>query len=1218
MKQASTNREARERCKPSKTASLCRKVATLAVLSIFAVSYAFGQQQRVTLDVSNGNLSTVLQAIKDQTGLNFVMNADMQNVSNINIKADGKPVEEVLGEVLRNSNYEYVIQSNSIIIRTRPVSQPGRVTITGTVKDIYGDPVIGASITISGTSRGATTDVNGHFSLSDNLQPTTKIEISCLGLRTRELVLGSQTHFDIILESSEQTIEGVVVTGMTTMDKRLFTGATDKLSSQDVKLDGVADISRGLEGRSAGVSVQNVSGTFGTAPKIRIRGATSIYGSSKPLWVVDGVIVEDVAEVSADDLSTGDAMTLISSAIAGLSPDDIEDFQILKDGSATSIYGARAMAGVIAITTKKGRPGEMRINYTGEFTTRLKPRYSEFDIMNSQDQMGVYQELEEKGWLNFSEVYRARHSGVYGQMYKLINNYNEKTGQFGLENTDKAKNAFLRKAEFRNTDWFDELFKTTVMQSHSISVSTGTDKANNYMSISILDDPGWYTRSSVTRYTASANSTYRIIKGFTLYMKASASYRNQEAPGTLGQDVDTVYGEVKRDFDINPYSFALNTSRTLGAYDVHTRNYTGFNIFQELDDNYMDINVLDASFQGKLTWEPLSGLMVSALAAMKYSSNSMQWHVKDNSNISRAYREMSDDTVANNNPFLYTNPDFTNALPMSILEEGGIFEKTEYRMRTTDFRADINYNTDFNGVHIMHLYGGMEINSTERSRDWFKGWGMLYDYGELAKFDYMAFKWFEESNANYFTLYNSTKKNVAFFAQGTYSYKGKYILNGTFRYEGTNRLGRSSSARWLPTWNVAGAWNIHDESFFKSLRPALSHLSLKASYSLTADAGPSWVANSTDLIYSTNPWKPTAEDRETGLYISESENESLTYEKKHELNIGLDAGFLKDRISLQADVYWRNNFDLIGRLSTQGLSGQIRRYANIADMKSSGVEITISTRNIATKDFKWNTNLSFSYTRNKITNLVSSTALMSLVRASSYSLEGYPVGALFSIPFIGLDEDGLPMFEWVDGKVITQDNYADVNFQLSDEDQIKSFLRYEGPSDPPITGGFNNTFTYKKFTLGVFMTYAFGNKIRMRPIFSSYYSDLNATSDTYKNRWMLPGDELYTNIPVIASRRQYNDVANIRKAYSAYNYSDLRVADGGFIRMKEISLAYDFPQRWAQAISARTISLKVAAVNPFLIYADKDLNGQDPEFYVAGGVSSPNPKQFTFTVRIGF
>ena len=193
----------------------------------------------------------------------------------------------------------------------------------------------------------------------------------------------------------------------------MFSGATTKIKASDAKLNGMADVSRSLEGRAAGVSVQNVSGTFGTAPKIRVRGATSINGSSKPLWVVDGVIMEDVVDVAAEDLSSGDANTLISSAIAGLNADDIESFQILKDGSATSIYGARAMAGVIVITTKKGKAGQAHINYTGEYTMRLKPSYNDFNIMNSQDQMSVYRELQQKGFLNYAEMANAGSSGVY-------------------------------------------------------------------------------------------------------------------------------------------------------------------------------------------------------------------------------------------------------------------------------------------------------------------------------------------------------------------------------------------------------------------------------------------------------------------------------------------------------------------------------------------------------------------------------------------------------------------------------------------------------------------------------------------------------------------------------------------------------------------------------------------------------------------------------------
>ena len=252
--------------------------------------------------------------------------------------------------------------------------------VTGTVISADdNEPIIGASVLVQGQKSGTVTDATGQFTL--NVPAGKKIVISYIGMETQTVT--PKNGMQVVMHNSAELTE-VVVTGMQKTDRRLFTGATTKIDASSAKIDGVADISRSLEGRAAGVSVQNVSGTFGSAPKIRVRGATSIYGSSKPLWVVDGVIMEDVTEVSADDLSSGDAETLISSAIAGLNSDDIESYQILKDGSATSIYGARAMAGVIVVTTKKGKAGSNRISYTGEFTMRLKPSYSNFNIMNSQ------------------------------------------------------------------------------------------------------------------------------------------------------------------------------------------------------------------------------------------------------------------------------------------------------------------------------------------------------------------------------------------------------------------------------------------------------------------------------------------------------------------------------------------------------------------------------------------------------------------------------------------------------------------------------------------------------------------------------------------------------------------------------------------------------------------------------------------------------------------
>lgn len=1080
-------------------------------------------------------------------------------------------------------------------------------TVKGTViSQEDGQPVIGATIKVVGSKTGTTTDIDGHFSIS--VPDGKKLQVSYVGMTTQ--TVAAKDGMKVTLVADGQVLGDVVVTGMQKMDKRLFTGASTKISAEDSKLDGVADISRSLEGRAAGVSVQNVSGTFGTAPKIRVRGATSIYGNSKPLWVVDGVIMEDVTDVSADELSSGDANTLISSAIAGLNSDDIETFDILKDGSATSIYGARAMAGVIVITTKKGKSGQARINYTGEYTMRLKPSYSTFNIMNSQDQMSVYQEMQQKGYLNYAEISNAASSGVYGKMYELINTYNPATGTFALANTAEARAEYLRQAEYRNTDWFDELFSNSIQHNHSVSISTGTEKSQTYASVSAMFDPGWTKQSQISRYTANLNNTFNISKKLTFSMIANSSYRKQEAPGTLSSETDAVTGEIHRSFDINPYSYALNTSRALDPNTFYVRNYAPFNIMHELENNYIDLDVFDMRVQGELKYKPITKVELGVLAAYKYNQSTQNHHILDDSNQAMAYRAMPTTTIRDNNPFLYTDPDDIFALPVTVLPYGGIYNKTSNKMNAWDFRATASYNDVYAQDHIVNLYGGMEVNSIDRTYDWFRGWGMQYSLGEIANYAYQVFKKGAEDNSQYFEISNTHERRAAFFGTATYSWKGRYTINGTIRYEGTNKLGKSSSARWLPTWNVSGAWNAHEEPWFeKTFKNVMTHATLKASYSLTAESGPSWVTNSLPVISSYTPWRPFAGLKESGLQETDRANGELTFEKKHEFNIGLQLGFWNNRINFEMDWYKRNNYDLIGIVNTQ-MGGM--KYGNVASMKSNGVEMSLSVNPVKTKDFSWTTNLIYSHTHNEVTELENNQRVIDLVSGTGFALEGYPVRSLFSIPFRGLNNEGLPTFLDQDGNITTTGIY----FQTQDKEKL-SFLEYSGSVDPTDVGSWGNVFKYKNLTLNVFITYSFGNVIRLDPVFKNEYNDLIATPKEFKNRWTVPGDEKTTNIPVIASSRQNRNDSNLSYAYNAYNYSTERIAKGDFIRMKEISLAYDFPKTLIEPLKLNNLSLKLQATNLFLIYADKKLNGQDPEFFNTGGVAVPMPKQFTLTLRLG-
>lgn len=1096
--------------------------------------------------------------------------------------------------------------------------------VTGTVISAEdGEPVIGAAILVTGTQIGTVTDIDGNFSLKVPEKHKT-LEVSYIGMRKQTVTV--KPKLNITLETESEMIEEVVVTGMGKVDKRMFTGASANLKADAMMQAGANDVSRSLEGRVAGVQVTNVSGTFGAAPKVRVRGATSIYGNSKPLWVVDGVIYEDNVDVSADELASGDAKTLISSAVAGLNSDDIDTFTVLKDGSATSIYGARAMAGVIVITTKKGQKGRATLNYTGEFTTRLKPSYRDYNIMNSQEMMGVYKEMSDKGWLQLESLANGKNSGIYGYMFQQLRAYDMTNGVFGLQNTQAAKNAYLQQAEFRNTDWFDLLFSNSVSQTHSVSASTGTEKSQTYISMSLLNDPGQYiSRSKVSRYTFNANTSYDVLKNVTIRFAANGSHRDQQAPGSLNQTTDVVTGEVKRDFDINPFSYSLNTSRCLDPNVSYTRFYSPFNIFDELENNYNELSVNDLMFRGELEFRPVRGLTVSGLIAARMTSTKQVHNVMDDSNQANAYRAGTDATDDNStvryaNSLLYTDPDNDLALPESVLPLGGIKYQTDDAMRSYSYRVQADYRNVWKDVHTLNVLLGSELQTLRRVHGTWTGWGYEFNNGGITYTPYLWLKMCNEENTEYFGESFTQNNTLAYYGMATYSYDQRYTVSGTLRYEGTNRLGKATSSRWLPTWNVSGSYDIYQEPWMKEARTWLSAMRLRGSYSLTADTGPSWVTNATAIYKTQNVWRPTNSSAESQIYISEIANTELTYEKKHELNFGLDLGFLKDRIGLSTDIYWRNNFDLIGRAFTQGAGGAIAKYANVADMEANGFEVSLSTHNIAGRHFNWHTDLIYSLAQNKITNLKTDSRAIDLVAGQSYGIEGHPVRSIFSYQFAGLNPEGLPQVVNEEGKTVV----GDLNFQ--ETEGLTDYLVYEGPTDPSFYGSLNNTFTYhfdKAGTLGldVFITYSGGNVVRLDEVFSYAYSDLSSLPREFKNRWMSSGDEKITNIPTIATKNQaerYGSTA-LGTGYNAYNYSTARIAKGNFVRMKEISLNYTMPSELVKR--SRILSsaaIKLSGTNLFLIYADKKLNGQDPEFTNSGGVASPISKQFTATLRLGF
>lgn len=1084
---------------------------TVAVIEVAAAHTAKSQQ--ITVSLNDLSIREALHKIERKSNVSFFYNDSFAELSkHVSLDVADMELINVLGHLLEETGLSYKLLGKDLFVIVPTAVLTRAITITGKVTTVKEkEPLPGVAISIKGKNKGTITDANGNYSLE--AEPGDVILFSFIGYVPQEITVGNTTQINVAMVEDVATLEEVVVTGMSQIDKEIFTGATDHLKAEDIQLGGTPDISRSLEGRTAGVTVQNVSGTFGTAPKIRVRGATSIYGSSKPLWVVDGIIMQDVVDVSADELSSGNINTLVSSAIAGLNANDIEDITILKDGSATSIYGAKAMAGVIVVTTKKGRAGTSGISYNGQFTTRLIPTYNDYNIMNSQDQMAVYQEMQDKGWLDYATVLNASNRGVHGKMYELINTVDE-DGNFALANTDAARNAYLRQAEMRNTDWFDELFSAAPMQNHAISMSGGTDKSTYYVSVSAIMDPGWTLASKLRRYTASFTLDHYINEKLSVNLHAKAYVRSQLAPGTMNRQIDVVYGESFRNFDINPYYYALNTSRTLDADTYYVRDYAAFNIQHELGNNYMDLNESSTLFKAEVKWSPLKGLDLKAMGNIKYVGSTMEQHIKDDANQALAYRAMGTAIIAANNPYLWEDPTLAYDLPISLLPQGGIYGRTDNRLNGFDFRATANYRTNFGGgIHRITAYAGTEFNSVDRYNTWFRGWGRQYNMGDSPFVIYQAFQYWQSTGEDYYSISDTRRRDEAFFAQASYTLHDKYTLNLTGRYEGSNQMGKSRQSRWLPTWNIGGLWALDRENLFQVIQATIpvSHASIRASYSMTAAAPPTSV--STAVIYSSeNTWRTDSETNEPALTVSDIGNQSLTYEKKRELNVGADLGFFKNRVNLSVDVWKRHNYDLIGYVATGGMGGQINKKGNIATMDSHGLDATLSTQTYSQGDFKWTTNLTFAKFTTKVTDLATRSRIIDLITGTGFAREGYSHRTLFSIPFAGLDQDGIPMVYDADGEAVKY-----IYFQ--DREEL-DFLVPAGPVEPTLTGGLGNNFRYKGFSLNVFFTYSFGNKLRLAPVFSDHYSDMSAMPKEFKNRWLIPGDEEYTDVPVIVSKNQ--------------------------------------------------------------------------------------------------
>ncbi len=1004
-----------------------------------------------------------------------------------------------------------------------------------------------------------------------------------------------------VVDQSGVPLSGVTITSKQDASKRTLS-ATDGAFA--IQVSGNTTLVFSLTGKktlekqaTADTLLVKLENEVHAAGVTTMRQATSVKSTYYPLWVIDGVIYKEDKDFNVADLSSPEAKRLIAAALPGLSESDIQSFQVINDASATALYGQRALGGVISVRTSKAGQGTNSFTYQAELSYRAIPSYREFNILNSQDQMAVFNEMVNGKSLDNSTVFISSRYGVYGWLYNQIYNYKDAGGSYGALNTDEGRTAYFRSAELRNTNWFKELYQHSIRHQHTLTFSTGTQKANYYASLNAALDPGWNKYENSQEYSVNFNADFRPFKGWSFGVRSSAAFSKYHYGG-----------------DFRPASYARTASRTLDPNAYYAYDDTPFNIKHEMMHNTSDYKKANMSIQATINWQPIDQLRISALGALRYLDQYSSTDRDEQSNAAQVYRNTSKSIIRSNNSRLYRPLDDPKAIPQVVMPYGGIHNSQNIIEERYDGQLKLHYNDSFgaNGAHSVSAVGGLEVFEERRLDEWFDAYGVNYDLGYLTTYSPLLFTNLRNQSKQYYKIHPTLNRGVSFVGNVDYNYLGRYRVNASYRREGTNQFGSARTIRWIPTWNVGGTWSIDQESFFPKLRP-LSSLSANLSYGMSGTIP--YVHNALPRLQTLLPFFGDANLIEPGLYINEPANFDLTYEKMYELNLGVNFGLFDERISTGLTFFNRQGRDLIDQVNPQGTGGFVDGlYGNVAQMTSNGVEVSLTTQNIRSKDFSWSTSVTYTHNTNKVTRLNTNPSVTNLTAGAAR--QGYPLNSLFSIPFYKLDANGHPRFflpsgadVLPDGRHITSPRTGgQVAWTAYAPDEI-DYLVYSGTKTPTDLGGINNSFSYKNFRLGVYIYYSFGAVMRLPEQFATQYNDYQIMGKEFNRRWLRAGDEDRTDVPVIATDAHRQANPYLSNAYENYNRSNVRVAKTDYIQLRDISLSYTVPKSFVQRLRFSSLALKLQASNVALLYADKKLNGALPYSY--------QPHTYIFTATVG-
>ena len=1063
-------------------------------------------------------------------------------------------------------------------------------TITGTVKDgdFNGEPLMGATIAVGEgkVTQGTVTDINGQYTLTVQAS-TKKLTVSYMGYESKTITLKpNQNKYDVTLYSSSKGLGEVIVTGYQQIDRRKLTAAVSEVKISDETVGAVKNIDQALAGQVAGLSTVAASGAPGAPMKIRIRGTASINGVQEPLWVLDGIPMEGNEIPAIDNLN--DIDDIYQTSIAGLNPSDIDNITVLKDAAATAIYGARAANGVIVITTKKGKMGRPVVNFSTKLTYSPRSSIDRLNLLNADEKVGLELDLLRSGY-----DYRQHKGGVANILDELgeFTTY-QKSGWDDLSSEAQQRINRLRTI---NTDWNDILFRNVFNQEYNASISGGSENAHYYASAGYYNEQGTVKGVENNRYNITLKTDFKMNKILKIGVSLFANQRKQSSFMTdTGGFTNPVYYSRMANPYFEPYDANGNYN-----YDTNVQGRENevpdFNIFEErantskkrIDRSVMAILDAELKFNQHLKLTSQFGLQHDNYTMKRYAGHNSYAMRK-----AKAYATYMIDGERK-----------------SIFPDGGMKRQGESNTDQWTWKAMLEWNQRFNEIHDVELMGGTEVRHVESELLTSTAYG--YDDRTLTT---QPVLFPTESIGQRYPLHEEAHTEnayVSWFATGSYTFQHRYTLGASVRFDGSDVFGVAKKYRYLPLYSFSGLWRAKEEKFMEAAK-WLDELNLRASYGLQGNIDKN---TSPYLIGTFNKLSVLPDNVETVISAETAPNPNLKWEKTKNVNVGLDLGFLHNRIRLTVDYYYRRSTDLISSRQLPLETGFAMTTVNWASMENKGWEFALNTRNVATKNFTWTTSLNLGFNKNKILN-------ETVAENSTYpAREGYPVGAIFAYKTAGIDADGYPLFEAKDGTIQTAAEFFRLNrfgaSTLTAEEQ-RNLYTYMGTTEPKCSGGFINTFELGDWQLNINFAFNLGMKVRTQPSYSNTYFDrgLNTNHDIL-HRWVVGTTETAGVLPALltSTTERASEYTHFSE-YNTYSMLDLWVRKQNYCRLQSVRLGYRIPKKLLTPIGITGASLSLEARNLFVIASNYD-NYLDPET-MGNPYAQPIPKSFIFGVNVNF